>query len=133
VQEASEQTYKQRLGAAYGKASEIATCQPRQAMGRLSKRENRLSSGTWKATWEGEIIRRSRIRPTGKTIDMPYDRLRGLNIVFDGGNKSLAIHSTTEYWTIGFPVSHSCIGMDIDDMLTLFYLLTDIPVYMRIT
>jgi len=101
--------------------------------GKIVEKRKRVVFRYLEGDMEGEIIRRSHIRPTGKTIDMPYDRLRGLNIVFDGGNKSLVIHSTTEYWTIGFPVSHSCIGMDIDDMLTLFDLLTDMPVNISIT
>ena len=101
--------------------------------GRIAEKRKRVVFRYLQGDNKDEIIRRSHIRPTGETIDMPYDRLRGLDMVFDNGNQVLTIHSTTEYWTIGFPVSHSCIGMNIDDMLKLFDLLVDLPIRIAVT
>ncbi|MFO1489594.1 MAG: L,D-transpeptidase [Kiritimatiellia bacterium] len=75
---------------------------------------------------------RGRIDPTGETIDMPYDRLRALKLELDGGRETI-LHATTEYWTIGFPVSHGCVGMNIDDMLKLYDLIGTPPVDITIT
>lgn len=80
----------------------------------------------------GEIITRTHLDPTGETIDMPYDRLRALKLELDGGRETI-LHATTEYWTIGFPVSHGCVGMDIDDMLKLYDLIGEPPVDIAIT
>lgn len=101
--------------------------------GRIVEKRERVVFRYLEGVRTGEIIRRSHIDPTGETIDMPYDRLRGLKVDFDDGSEATVIHSTTEYWTIGFPVSHGCIGMDIDDMLRLFDWLGDEPVDIAIT
>jgi hypothetical protein len=101
--------------------------------GKIVEKRERVVFRYLEGARTGEVIRRSHIDPTGETIDMPYDRLRGLKVDFDDGSESTVIHSTTEYWTIGFPVSHGCIGMDIDDMLRLFDLLGDEPVDITIT
>lgn len=101
--------------------------------GRIVEKRARIVFRYLEGYRAGEVIRRSHIAPTGETIDMPYDRLRGLKVDFDDDGESAMIHSTTEYWTIGFPVSHGCIGMDIDDMLKLFDLLEVVPVTIAIT
>ncbi len=92
--------------------------------GRIVEKRDRIVFRYLEGEQKGEIIRRSNIDPTGETIDMPYDRLRGLAVQLDNGQE-LVIHSTTEYWTIGFPVSHMCIGLEIDDMLKLFDLVPE--------
>jgi len=100
--------------------------------GKIAEKRERIVLRYLEGEQKGEIIKRTHIDPTGETIDMPYDRLRGLAVQFDDG-KELVIHSTTEYWTIGFPVSHMCIGLEIDDMLKLFDLIPEEPCDIVIT
>ena len=100
--------------------------------GKIVEKRERVVLRYLEGEQKGEIIKRTHIDPTGETIDMPYDRLRGLAVQFDDG-KELVIHSTTEYWTIGFPVSHMCIGLEIDDMLKLFDLIPEEPCDIVIT
>jgi len=84
----------------------------------------------------GKVIEYSYIDPEKKTIKMPYDKMRGLGILMKRGGKltdlGQVFHATTDYWTIGFPVSHGCIGLTIDDMLDMYKNLETVPVALQI-
>ncbi len=67
----------------------------------------------------------------GKEFKIPYDRMYGLYMIVNHTDK-FVIHSTTEYWKIGMPVSSGCVRMLIDDMLELYPLVKPvIKVYIR--
>ncbi|MDD4870192.1 MAG: L,D-transpeptidase [Kiritimatiellae bacterium] len=100
--------------------------------GKIIKKRERIVFRYLEGERKGEIITQSHLTPIGQTIDMPYDRLRSLEALLNNG-QTLIIHSTTEYWTIGFPVSHQCVGMNIDDMLKLFDRVRDLPMDLEIT
>ncbi|MFH1308207.1 MAG: L,D-transpeptidase [archaeon] len=73
---------------------------------------------------KGKVIRYSYLEPEKRSIRMPYEKMRALQMLMKRGNKFIdegkVIHSTTDYWTVGFPVSHGCIGLRIEDMQELF-------------
>lgn len=100
--------------------------------GQITEKRERIVFRYLEGPRAGQVITRTHLDPTGETIDMPYDRLRALKLEFDGGIETI-MHSTTEYWTIGFPVSHGCVGMNIDDMLRLYDLVGQPPVGITIT
>lgn len=80
---------------------------------------------------EGQLITKSYLTPEKKSIKMPYDKMKGMHFTFarwvDG-----VIHATTDYWTLGLPKSHACIGMTIDDMLKFYDEVGEAPIQMRI-
>ena len=100
--------------------------------GTITEKRERIVFRYLEGPRAGQIITRTHLDPTGETIDMPYDRLRALKLEFDGGIETI-MHSTTEYWTIGFPVSHGCVGMNIDDMLKLYEMVGQPPAGINIT
>ena len=76
---------------------------------------------------EGQRIEESFIVPKARFENVPYENMRALAMDF-AGDKSKVIHSVTDYWTIGFPKSHGCIGMNIKDMLVLYGCIDKIPI-----
>ncbi|MEM7816047.1 MAG: L,D-transpeptidase [Candidatus Aenigmatarchaeota archaeon] len=60
----------------------------------------------------------------GRRVRVPYEKMRALGIRIFTKNYGLTekyrIHSTTEYWNIGRPVSNGCIRLSIPDMLELY-------------
>lgn len=79
----------------------------------------------------GQIIRWSRMNPTSEIIRMPYERMRGLRIDMKVGNDYIhygqIIHTTTDYWTVGFPASKGCLGLLLEDMLKLYDFIDRVP------
>lgn len=76
---------------------------------------------------EGEKIEKSFIVPKARFEKMPYEKMRALAMDFHG-DRSKVIHSTTDYWTIGLPKSHGCIGLKIEDMLELYGCINQVPI-----
>jgi len=103
--------------------------------GEIKERRERIVFRYSEGPKKGEIIKYSYLNPEKRTIKMPYNKMRGLQMVIKH-DKNLddgkVIHSTTDYWTVGFPVSHGCIGLKIDDMLNLYNLVNKVPVPVNI-
>lgn len=73
---------------------------------------------------KGQIIRYC-LTKDGKTIKVPYEKMRALGVRMYAGNRwgltdKYRIHSTTENWKIGEAASSGCIRMSIPDMLEFY-------------
>ncbi len=58
----------------------------------------------------------------GNPFRIPYEKMFGLYMIINQTDK-FVIHSTTETWRIGMPVSSGCVRMLINDMLELYPLI----------
>ena len=70
---------------------------------------------------QGKIIEYSKM-PDGSKIKIPYEKMFGLYMIINNSDRYV-IHSTTEYYNIGKPVSSGCVRMLIEDMLKLYPLI----------
>ena len=68
---------------------------------------------------KGQIIKYCH-NEEGVTGPMPYKDIRSLHMLINKTIDRCVIHSTTESWNLGRPVSSGCIRMAIPDMLSLY-------------
>lgn len=77
---------------------------------------------------KGEIIKESNtFTKNGEhiRIPMPYDWIRGFGMLIESEQEGREVggcifHATTDWYTVGTPASHCCIGLSLDDMLDLY-------------
>jgi len=88
--------------------------------GRILKKRDQVVFRYLSGPQEGEVIERTYLDPLKKWEPMPYDRMKGMDFAVNGRMTGAVFHSTTDYWTIGTPKSHGCIGLRIEDMLQFY-------------
>jgi len=66
----------------------------------------------------GEVITKGHDKD-GNEFEIPYEKMFGLYMIVNRSD-AYVIHSTTEDWKIGQPVSSGCVRMLIPDMLSLY-------------
>ncbi|HKJ67885.1 MAG TPA: L,D-transpeptidase [bacterium] len=88
--------------------------------GRILQKRDQVVFRYLEGPREGEIITQTYLDPEQRWEEMPYNKLRGMDFNINGRMSGAVFHSTTDYWTIGTPKSHGCIGLRIGDMLVFY-------------
>lgn len=88
--------------------------------GKIVKKRDQIVFRYLEGPQKGEVIERTYLDPIHQWEPMPYDRMKGMDFTVNGRMTGAVFHSTTDYWTVGTPKSHGCIGLRIDDMLKFY-------------
>lgn len=105
-------TYDCRVGAPWS--------QTPLGRGKIVKKRDEVVFRYLEGPFKGKVIERTYLDPIKKWEPMPYDKMKGMDFTINGQKEGPVFHSTTDYWTVGTPKSHGCIGLRIDDMLDFY-------------